>query len=104
VELQAAIKLTAAGVGASLTPDRQELTTKGSAASRRITDFYVDAASDGRPFTEVGARAADLRAASLKAQLDDLLLCIARQPNRLATPEEALRVQKLVETMLAGKS
>jgi len=85
-------------------PDRQELTIKGSAISRRITDFYVDAASDGGPFTEVAERPADPRAASLKAQLDDLLLCIAGKPNRLATPQEALRVQKLVEAMLAGKS
>ncbi len=84
-------------------PDRQELTIKGSRASRRITDFYVDAISDGGAFAEVRARPQDPRAASLKAQLDDLLLCLDGKPNRLATPEEALRVQKLVETMLAGK-
>lgn len=84
-------------------PDRQELTIKGSAASRRITDFYVDAISYGAEFTELGERPADPRAASLKAQLDDLLLCIDGQPNRLATPEEALRVQRLVEQMLVGK-
>ncbi|GAB4541377.1 MAG: hypothetical protein Tsb0019_41110 [Roseibium sp.] len=84
-------------------PDRQELTIKGSLASRRITDFYVDASSDGGPFVEVGERPSDPRAASLRAQLDDLLLCMRREPNRLATPEEALRVQKLVETMLLGR-
>ena len=84
-------------------PDRQELTIKGSKTSRRITDFYVDAVSDGGSFTEIVERPEDPRAVSLKAQLDDLLLCIAKKPNRLATPEEALRVQKLVETMLIGK-
>ncbi|WP_137700650.1 Gfo/Idh/MocA family protein [Marimonas lutisalis] len=83
-------------------PDRQELTIKGTKVSRRITDFYVDAMSDGGEFTEVRERPADPRAASLRAQLDDLLLCIAGKPNRLATVEEALRVQRLVETMLAG--
>lgn len=83
-------------------PDRQEVTIKGSKASRRITDFYVDAASEGGPFEEVRARPADPRATSLNAQLDDLLLCMKSDPNRLATPEEALRVQKLVEAMLAG--
>ncbi|MDQ2088914.1 Gfo/Idh/MocA family protein [Marimonas arenosa] len=82
-------------------PDRQELTIKGSAASRRITDFYVDAISDGGPFTEFGPRPDDPRVASLNAQLDDLLLCMAGKAHRLATPEEALRVQILVETMLA---
>jgi predicted dehydrogenase len=85
-------------------PDRQELTIKGTSASRRITDFYVDAVSDGGPFVELERAPGDPRAVSLKAQLDDLLLCMDGKPNRLATPEEALRVQVLVETMLAGKS
>ncbi len=84
-------------------PDRQELTIKGEAASRRISEFYIDAVSHGGPFDELAARPADPRADSLKAQLDDLLLCIAGHPNRLATPHEALGVQKLVETMLKGK-
>ncbi|NKX43952.1 Gfo/Idh/MocA family protein [Roseicyclus persicicus] len=101
---------TAAGLPVSILasvggaqPDRQELTIKGSAASRRITDFYVDAMSDGGPFAELAERPADPRAVSLRAQLDDLLLLLDGQPNRLATPAEALRVQKLVEAMLAGR-
>lgn len=85
-------------------PDRQELTIKGLKSSRRITDFYIDAVSEGGPFTELGERPSDPRASSLKAQLDDLLLCIENKPNRLATLEEALRVQKLIESMLEGKS
>lgn len=84
-------------------PDRQELTIKGTNASRRVTDFYRDAASDGGEFSPVGAEPGDPRAVSLKAQLDDLVLLINGQPNRLATPEEALRVQMLVEAMLAGR-
>ena len=84
-------------------PDRQELTIKGSRTSRRILDFYVDEVSDGGPFTEIAARPQDPRATSLKAQLDDLLLCLDRKPNRLATLQEALRVQILVEQMLSGK-
>jgi predicted dehydrogenase len=83
-------------------PDRQELTVKGTLTSRRITDFYVDARSDGGPFEEIVERPSDPRAVSLRAQLDDLLLCIEGRPNRLATPDEALRVQKLVEGMLGG--
>ena len=85
-------------------PDRQELTIKGSKVSRRITDFYVDSVSDGGPFVEMGATPEDPRAVSLKAQLDDLLLCMAGKPNRLAAPEEALRVQVLVETMLQANA
>ena len=84
-------------------PDRQELTIKGSRASRRISDFYIDEVSDGGPFIAIAERPEDPRATSLKAQLDDLLLCLDRKPNRLATPQEALRVQILVEQMLAEK-
>lgn len=83
-------------------PDRQELTIKGTRTSRRITEFYIDAVSDGGDFVETGPRPQDPRAESLRAQLDDLLLCMGGEPNRLATPEEALRVQKLVEAMLAA--
>ncbi len=85
-------------------PDRQELTIKGSRTSRRITDFHVDAASDGNAFLEVAKRLQDPRAISLKTQLDDLLLCLEGKPNRLATLKEALRVQELVEAMLIAKN
>lgn len=84
-------------------PDRQEVTIKGSRTSRRISDFYIDAVSDGGAFSEVAERPSDPRATSLKAQLDDLLLCLDRKPNRLASPQEALRVQVLVEQMLVGR-
>ncbi len=84
-------------------PDRQELTIKGTKASRRVTEFYRDAASDGGDFSAICAEPGDPRAVSLKAQLDDLVLLFNGQPNRLATPEEALRVQKLVEGMLAAR-
>ncbi len=83
-------------------PDRQELTIKGSKTSRRISEFYLDATSGGGPFTPTAPPPIDPRATSLKAQLDVLLLCINGKPHRLATLEEALRVQKLVEKMLAS--
>ncbi|SIT07718.1 Predicted dehydrogenase [Roseivivax lentus] len=90
-----------ASVGGAL-PDRQELTIKGTRTSRRITEFYIDAVSDGGAFVETRPRPEDPRAVSLKAQLDELKLCIEGKPNRLASPREALRVQKLVEAMLHG--
>lgn len=83
-------------------PDRQELMIKGTKTSRRVSEFYIDAVSDGGPFEEVAPRPEDPRAVSLRAQLDDLLLCMKGEPHRLATPQEALRVQKLVEQMLAA--
>ena len=84
-------------------PDRQELTIKGTRESRRISEFYIEAMSQGGAFEEVGERPSDPRATSLKAQLDDLLLCLDGKTNRLASPQEALRVQILIEEMLAGK-
>jgi len=84
-------------------PDRQELTIKGSKASRRISDFYRDAVSSGEAFQALGQEPLDPRAESLRAQLDDLALLVAGKPNRLATLDEALRVQILIEGILAGK-
>lgn len=83
-------------------PDRQELTIKGSTSSRRISDFYREAQSGGGAFEPVGSEPEDPRAASLGAQLDDLVLLVDGKPNRLATVAEALRVQILIERILAG--
>ena len=85
-------------------PDRQELTIKGADVSRRISEFYRDAASDGGSFKPVAPDPKDPRAVSLKAQLDDLSLLMAGQTHRLATLDEALRIQVLVERILEGKS
>jgi hypothetical protein len=85
-------------------PDRQELTIKGAKASRRVSDFYKDAMSTGTDFTPVDEDPHDPRATSLRAQLDDLVLLIEGKENRLATLAEALRVQILIEAILAGKS
>ncbi len=85
-------------------PDRQELTIKGAKVSRRVSDFYKDAMSTGNDFTPVDEDPHDPRATSLRAQLDDLVLLIEGKENRLATLAEALRVQILIEAILAGKS
>lgn len=84
-------------------PDRQELTIKGSKISRKVTDFYADWVSDGGAFDCITDLSIDPRSSSLRAQLDALLLCMKGEPSPLATPEEALRVQKLVEGMLEGR-
>ena len=81
-------------------PDRQEVTVKGTKTSRRVTDFHRDSISEGRDFISLREPPEDPRATSLKAQLDDLLLHLASKPNRLATMEEAFRVQTLVEGIL----
>ena len=85
-------------------PDRQEVTIKGSKTSRRISDFYRDAVSTGGDFVSVTEDPIDPRATSLKVQLDDLVLLMAGKPNRLATVQEALRIQILVEGILASRA
>ena len=82
-------------------PDRQELTVKGSKRSRRISEFYKDSESLGTEFLPLREEPIDPRAESLKGQLDDLSLNIRGLPNRLATIEEAFRVQVLVENILS---
>jgi hypothetical protein len=39
----------------------------------------------------------------LKAQLDDMVLLMNGKPNRLATIQEALSVQILIEGILSGR-
>lgn len=84
-------------------PDRQEVTIKGSKASRRVSDFYRDAVSSGDAFVPLAKDVSDPRMVSLKAQLDDLVLLMAGKPHRLATVDEALRIQILVEGMLKSE-
>lgn len=101
LETKTGLPVTIMGSVGGAQPDRQELTIKGTLMSRRISDFYRDAASDGGDFVALNPDPQDPRATSLKAQLDDLVLLCQGKPNRLATLEEALRVQILVESILA---
>ena len=98
---QAGLPVTIMGSVGGAQPDRQEVTIKGSKTSRRISDFYRDTVSSGGDFTPATPDPADPRATSLKAQLDDLVLLMNGKPNRLATIQEALRVQILIEGILA---
>ena len=83
-------------------PDRQEMTVRGTVKSRRISEFYRDSESDGIGFFPLRKEPKDPRAVSLKAQLDDLEKLYNGHPNKLATIEEALRVQVLIEGILAS--
>lgn len=83
-------------------PDRQEVTVKGAKASRRISEFSIDTVSTGEAFTPTNDAPPDDRASSLKAQLSDMVLLMTGKPNRLATPQEALRVQTLIEGILSN--
>ena len=90
-----------ASVG-GMQPDRQELTVKGSLKSRRIAEFYKDSETDGSEFIPLRNEPKDPRAISLKGQLDNLSLNLRNLPNTLATMQEAMRVQLLVEEILSS--
>lgn len=84
-------------------PDRQEVTVKGARASYQFREFSQLWRSDGGPWTEVlDWSAEDPRTSALQRQLTELDKWLRGDAHRLATVEEALNVQVLVEAMLAG--
>ena len=84
-------------------PDRQEMTIRGSKNSRRVSEFYKDFQSDGGEFLPLKDEPKDPRAISLKSQLDALYCNFHGTPNNLATIDEALRVQILIEKILKSQ-
>lgn len=84
-------------------PDRQEVTVKAAKTSFRFTEFYQLWRSAGAEWTAAYEFPADPRRSSLQRQLDELDKLVRGEPHLLATPAEALRVQVLIEAMLAGK-
>ena len=84
-------------------PDRQEVTVKGATRSFRFNNFHGLTVSDGGPFESTIAPVEVLRAESLPRQLDGLHRCLKGQSHPLATPEEALAVQEIVEAILAAR-
>jgi predicted dehydrogenase len=86
-------------------PDRQEVTVRGSRMNHQFREFYQLWRSNGGPWEEaLDWRTEDPRTSALQRQLSEVDLWLRGQPHKLATAEEALAVQELVEAMLAGKS
>jgi hypothetical protein len=85
-------------------PDRQEVTVKGTRVSHQFREFYQLWRSDGGPWAEaIDWTHQDPRTSALQRQLTELDQWLQGQPHCLATAEEALEVQLLVEGMLAGR-
>ena len=85
-------------------PDRQEVTVRGSRMNHQFREFYQLWRSDGGPWQEaVDWHAEDPRTSALQRQLTEVDLWLQGQPHKLATAQEALAVQELVEAMLVGK-
>ena len=85
-------------------PDRQEVTVRGSRMNHQFREFYQLWRSDGGPWVEaLDWTTEDPRTSALQRQLSEVDLWLRGQPHKLATAEEALAVQELVEAMLEGK-
>ena len=86
-------------------PDRQEVTVRGTKRSYQFREFYQLWQSDGGPWTETidWSKGEDPRRSALQRQLTELDLWRQGRPHKLATIDEALAVQILIENMLAGK-
>jgi predicted dehydrogenase len=85
-------------------PDRQEVTVRGSRMNHQFREFFQLWRSDGGPWVEaVDWRTEDPRTSALQRQLSEVDLWLRGKPHKLATCEEALAVQELVEAMLVGK-
>ena len=86
-------------------PDRQEVTVRGSRLNHQFREFYQLWRSDGGPWQEaLDWTTEDPRTSALQRQLSEVDLWLQGKPHKLATAEEALAVQELVEAMLVGKS
>ena len=86
-------------------PDRQEVTVRGSRLNHQFREFYQLWRSDGGPWEQaVDWSNEDPRSSALQRQLTEVDLWLQGKPHQLATAEEALAVQELVEAMLLGKA
>ena len=85
-------------------PDRQEMTIRGTKKSRKVSEFYKDYESDGNDFIPLREEPLDPRAVGLRGQLDELNKLYKKKSNKLATLDEAFRVQVLIEGILLQRS
>jgi len=86
-------------------PDRQEVTVRGSRMNHQFREFYQLWRSDGGPWQEaLDWRTEDPRTSALQRQLSEVEKWLHGQAHLLATAEEALAVQELVEAMLQGQA
>lgn len=98
------IPVTVMGTTGGVQPDRQEVTVRGSRTSYQFREFYQLWRSNGHSWEEaLDWSNEDPRTSALQRQLSEVDLWLRGQPHKLATVEEALKVQELVEAMLVGK-
>ena len=95
------LPVTIMGTTGGMQPDRQEVTVRGSRMSYQFREFYQLWRSDGGAWQEaVDWSQEDPRSSALQRQLSEVDRWLRGQPHKLATAQEALAVQELVEAML----
>jgi predicted dehydrogenase len=96
--------VTVMGTTGGMQPDRQEVTVRGSRMSYQFREFFQLWRSDGSAWKEaVDWSHEDPRSSALQRQLNEVDLWLRGKPHKLATAQEALAVQELVEAMLLGQ-
>lgn len=96
--------VTVMGTTGGQQPDRQEVTVRGSRMNHQFREFYQLWRSDGGPWQEaLDWTIEDPRSSALQRQLSEVVLWLQGRTHKLATAQEALAVQELVEAMLTGK-
>ena len=99
------LPVTVMGTTGGMQPDRQEVTVRGSRMSYQFREFYQLWRSDGSAWQEaLDWSQEDPRSSALQRQLSEVDRWLRGQPHKLATAQEALTVQELVEAMLVGHS
>ena len=96
------LPVTIAGSIGGAGPDRVEYTVWGEQRSCRIHDWNRLLISDGGPWQEALTHLADPRATGYALQLDNAAAAFSRQSHTMPTFEDALRVQVLIEAVLAS--
>ena len=96
------VPVSLAGNSVGVGPDVVEMTIWGTRRSIRLTDWlHVDVAS-GHDWERQTVYGADMRRDNNSRFFDDLLNLVHGRPNTMASFSEALSVQRIVETILAG--
>ena len=80
------------------------MTIRGTKKSRKVSEFYKDYESDGNDFIPLREEPLDPRAVGLRGQLDELNKLYKKKSNKLATLDEAFRVQVLIEGILLQRA
>lgn len=96
------VPVTLAGSVGGAGPDLVEATLWGAARSLRLTNFYQLSASDGGDWADAMPDIADPGADAYMLQLDELVRMLDGEGHVLPDFRAALRVQDLVEGVLAA--